>query len=242
MGIFQIVEGETESDKVMGAEVTNSTHSTSTKAKESKAKLCEVCKEQPAKYKCTRCYLPYCSVSCSTVHKATHPAVEAESSSAVSPINEVTPLRAQTSAFIPLAGTVAGSASKGPFAALENSRELESLFELYPSLHAQLEEINAAMHRPLDNQNTNNRQTYGFRKPKGIEQWDQDRGMENGMKALQRARSVYGKEGEAVREYSKLVLRILSSEEGSGASEIVQREVDEENARVIQQLLQIEKR
>ncbi|KAM3066768.1 hypothetical protein ACMFMG_011838 [Clarireedia jacksonii] len=224
MGIFQIVEGETESDKVMGAEVTNSTHSTSTKAKESKAKLCEVCKEQPAKY------------------KSTHPAVEAESSSAVSPINEVTPLRAQTSAFIPLAGTVAGSASKGPFAALENSRELESLFELYPSLHAQLEEINAAMHRPLDNQNTNNRQTYGFRKPKGIEQWDQDRGMENGMKALQRARSVYGKEGEAVREYSKLVLRILSSEEGSGASEIVQREVDEENARVIQQLLQIEKR
>jgi hypothetical protein len=183
-----------------------------------------------------------CSVSCSTVHKATHTAIEAESSSAVSSTNEVLPSRVPTSSFIPAAGTVAAAGSKGPFAALETSKELKSLFESYPSLNAQLDEINAATLRPLDNQNTNNGQTHGFRKPRGIEQWNQDRGMENGIKALQRARSVYGTEGEAVREYSRLVLRILSGEEGWGASEMVQRELDEENAKVIQQLLQFEKR
>ncbi|PQE08892.1 Zinc finger HIT-type protein [Rutstroemia sp. NJR-2017a BVV2] len=246
MAVVQIMEEETEFDKTVGAEVVrdtaNSTNSTPTKAKDSNAKLCEVCKQQPSKYKCTRCFLPYCSVNCSTIHKATHPAVEAESSLAVSSTNEVPPSRVPTSACIPAAGTVAAAGSKGPFAALENSKELKSLFELYPGLNAQLDEINAATLRPLHSQNANNGQIHGFRKPRGMEQWNQDRGMENGIKALQRARSVYGKEGEAVREYSRLVLRILSGEEGCDASDMVQRELDEENARVIQLLLQIEKR
>ncbi|PQE25586.1 zinc finger domain-containing protein [Rutstroemia sp. NJR-2017a BBW] len=227
MAVVQIMEDETEFDKTVGAEVlrdtAKSTNSAPTKAKDLNAKLCEVCKQQPSKYKCTRCYLPYCSVSCSTIHKATHPAVEAESSSAVSSTNEVPPSRVLNSACTPAAGTVAAAGSKGP-------------------LNAQLDEINAATLRPLDKQNANNGQTHGFRKPRGAEQWNQDRGIENGIKALQRARSVYGKDGEAVREYSRLVLQILSGEEGCDASEMVQRELDEENARIIQQLLQIEKR
>lgn len=34
--------------------------------------LCKICTQQPAKYKCTKCYVEYCSVACFKQHKPVH--------------------------------------------------------------------------------------------------------------------------------------------------------------------------
>lgn len=57
------------------------------------------------------------------------------------------------------------------------------------------------------------------------------------MQALIRAREAYGKDGEGVREFSKLVLQILSKDENVDATELVLKELAEANARIISQLL-----
>lgn len=70
--------------------------------------------------------------------------------------------------------------------------------------------------------------------------WNSDRGLQNGLRALNRARVAYGKDGEGVREFSKLVLQIVARDAergGCDASEVVQREMEEENARIISMLL-----
>lgn len=64
--------------------------------------------------------------------------------------------------------------------------------------------------------------------------WNQDRGLENGRKALDRARGAWGKDGEGVREYGELVLQIV---EGIDAEEAVRRELEKENARIVRALL-----
>jgi len=54
---------------------------------------------------------------------------------------------------------------------------------------------------------------------------------------LCKAREAYGKDGEAVREYSRLVLKILAGDGDVDAAEQIQKELAEENARIISQLL-----
>ena len=68
-------------------------------------------------------------------------------------------------------------------------------------------------------------------------QWNQDRGFEGGVNALNRAREAFGKNGEGIREFSKLVLQFVDGNEGTDAAELIQKEMAEENARIIRQLL-----
>jgi hypothetical protein len=64
--------------------------------------------------------------------------------------------------------------------------------------------------------------------------WNQDRGLEKGREALGKARAAWGKDGEGVREYGELVLRIV---EGIDAEESVRLELERENARIVRALL-----
>jgi len=64
--------------------------------------------------------------------------------------------------------------------------------------------------------------------------WNQDRGLEKGREALDRVREAWGKDGEGVREYGELVLRIV---EGVDAEELVRRELERENTRIVKALL-----
>jgi hypothetical protein len=64
--------------------------------------------------------------------------------------------------------------------------------------------------------------------------WNQDRGLEKGRQALGRAREAWSKDGEGIREYGELVLRIV---EGVDSKELVRRELDRENARIVRALL-----
>ncbi|KAF4635716.1 hypothetical protein G7Y89_g2380 [Cudoniella acicularis] len=196
------------------------------------AKLCGVCKVKEWKYKCSRCYLPYCSIACSTVHKATHPASDTAPGTKY---RSNTPPKANN-IDVPRPGTVAAAGFRGPFAALDESKELQILFKTFPRLPSQLEEIDAATLPPANSDEIDS--LPGTRKKGGkLELWNRDRGLQKGVEALRRAKEAYGKDGEGVREFSKLVLQILSGEENSSVAEAIQNEIAEENARIISLLL-----
>jgi hypothetical protein len=114
------------------------------------------------------------------------------------------------------------------------------LFQMYPRLPSQLEEINAATLPPTTGQQVDAQSQYpgggskGFRRPGKEQHWNPDRGLENGVRALCRAREAYGKDGEGMREFSKLILQIVAGDEGV---DVIRKEMEEENVRIISQLL-----
>ncbi|KFY13529.1 hypothetical protein V491_06368 [Pseudogymnoascus sp. VKM F-3775] len=203
------------------------------------SKLCGVCNDQQAKYNC--------SVACATLHRA----VPCEA-----PVTRsLTPLAAepatQNGSIRPLPGTVAGSTQGNIFSVLESSQKLQSLFIMYPRLRSQLREIYSATLPPTDDPNTlgpNNDHSYSqFQRGRGGGRggrgnssrpgpWNSDRGTQDGIDALGKAKLEFGKAGEGVREYANLVLKLVAAD-GVDVARLVQDEVAEENARIIAQLL-----
>ncbi|KAK0107311.1 hypothetical protein ONS95_004007 [Cadophora gregata] len=196
-------------------------------------KLCGVCNEKDYKYKCSRCYLPYCSIACSTIHKATHPAEEPKPTVELKAHPTLPPKP-------PVArpGTIAGAtnasnaATANPFAALDESKELKELFTRFPRLQLLLDRINKATLPPVHSiqQSLN-----GNRRKE--QPWNSDRGLEKGVKVLDDLRNTGSKDGRAIREFSKLILRLLSPENGLSAREVVEQELAAENQKVVEQLL-----
>lgn len=115
---------------------------------------------------------------------------------------------------------------------MDNSKELQLLFQTYPKLPALLDEINTATLRPLEELDHLPQTRYS--KEKREQPWTYDRGLEKGREALNRLRDT----DEGVNEYSTLVLQILSGEAGISAAELVDKELKEENAKIIEALLQ----
>ncbi|KAG9229603.1 hypothetical protein BJ875DRAFT_387012 [Amylocarpus encephaloides] len=196
-------------------------------------KMCGVCEAEESKYKCSACYLPYCSIPCVKIHKVNHPISETPPSPPVdkdeAPVSNPIP---------PRPGTVSATGYKGPFAALDDSQELKLLFEKYPSLSAQLNTINTATLPPVAGDTE-----FPQRDPRKngkSEPWTTDRGLQKGIEAMNRARADGSKDGQAVREYYRLVLRILSGEGTVGAAEVIQQEIEDENLRIISGLLERE--
>ncbi|OBT46601.1 hypothetical protein VE00_01738 [Pseudogymnoascus sp. WSF 3629] len=212
------------------------------------SKVCGVCNDQQAKYKCSRCEIPYCSVACATLHRA----IPCEA-----PVTRsLTPLAAepatQNGSIRPLPGTVAGSTQGNIFSVLESSQKLQSLFIMYPRLRSQLREIYSATLPPTDDPNTlgsNNDHSFPqFQRGRGGGRggmgrgnsrpgpWNSDRGTQDGIDALGKAKLEFGKAGEGVREYANLVLKLVAAD-GVDVARLVQDEVAEENAKIIAQLL-----
>ncbi|PBP21336.1 zinc finger (HIT type) family protein [Diplocarpon rosae] len=194
-------------------------------------KLCSVCNQNEPKYKCSRCYLPYCSVACSTLHKATHPAEEPKPAAE---LQEEPEPQTQNSSSRP--GAVDGAAnasSREPFAALDDSKELQDLFRQYPRLRTLLNRIEKATQRPMD---TNTIQTQNGRKRKE-QPWNPERGLQKGIQVLTDLRNTGSKDGKAIREFSTVILRILSQQEGVSARDAVEKEVAAENQKFVEKLL-----
>lgn len=135
-------------------------------------------------------------------------------------------------------GTVAAIGAKGPFDALDDSTELHTLFKLYPNLPTLLDEINNTTLPPV-----NDPPNGDFKNPRQRkeEPWNLDRGLQKGVEALKRSRSADDKDGESLREYSKLILQILSGEAAEIAERVIEQELKAENIRIVEQLLQVEK-
>ncbi|KUJ18235.1 uncharacterized protein LY89DRAFT_732919 [Mollisia scopiformis] len=195
-------------------------------------KLCGVCNENEGKYKCSRCYLPYCSIPCSKNHTLNHPPSPPKSSPSPSP--QPASLPHPTTNGRP--GTTTAP-TKTPFAALDTSPDLRLLFTHYPKLPTLLTRIHTTTLPPLSSYTSSGLPTTSNQK----QTWTSDRGLQRGVEALKKARNEDGVDGESVREYGRVVLRILREEEEGGggvtAEELVQREVREGEVGIVEMLL-----
>lgn len=147
-------------------------------------------------------------------------------------------------------GTRAAAGLPNPFAAIETSQDLQTLFMMFPRLRCQLRDIHHAtlppteeelMEQQLDERESASRGRGRGRgrggRGGGRGPWTQERGTKNGVRALQNAKGEYGKGGEGMREFADLVLRLISGDDGPDGMELVQQEVMDENTKIIAQLL-----
>ncbi|KAJ9132651.1 hypothetical protein NKR23_g11111 [Pleurostoma richardsiae] len=204
---------------------------------ESKTQTCGICGEQPGKYKCPRCRMPYCSVACSRIHRDNHPPDPPATEN-----NPAAPQQTPTAA-------APSSKDRHPFSVLDDSPELRYLFKKYPNLPSALARVHAATLPPSSEQQQppagglpwSLQQTAAYRKKQ--QAWTHDVGLRRGKDALRRARTDPGEDGEAVREYCELVLHLLGrqADERSGdVTAVVRREVNEEDVRLIEKLMEAE--
>lgn len=189
-----------------------------------------------------------CSVACATLHRATHPAVDDDAPPTTVEVRPAIDTNRQTVKSTP--GTSSAAGSRNPFTVLQEAKELQTLFMMYPRLRSQLRDIYTATLPPTDDSTGTAEhyedQSYSHRgrgRGKGRNgrgrdraSWNTDRGTQDGIDALCSAKEQYGKGGEGVREYAELVLKLVSME-GVDVVRLVQEEVAEENAKIIAQLL-----
>ncbi|KAJ0162486.1 hypothetical protein CTA2_4486 [Colletotrichum tanaceti] len=206
-----------------------------------RSKMCGVCNEKEGKYKCTRCTLPFCSVSCNKIHRENHPPdPEPSAAAAANPSNdndlalEPPPFDAPKPPHDP----------RNPFSVLDDSDQLRYLFRRYPGLQARLLEIIAATEPPPEMQSTGGSlndmmkaRAMAAANPKK-EQWTHDVGIRNGKKALHKARNASGEDGEGVREYIELINHLMSEASAAAeAEEVIRKQAAEKDAELIRRLM-----
>ncbi|KAL6919442.1 hypothetical protein ACHAP8_002777 [Fusarium lateritium] len=195
--------------------------------------LCSICNTNPPKYKCPRCRLPYCSVACNKIHRENHP-----------PDPEVAP---QPEPPRPESQTQQVSEPRpfdpsNPFQALETSEKLRHLFRKYPDLPDQLLKIDAATLPPPETKPAIPASLLKGLPPKQ-EAWNHDIGIQNGKEALRKARRAGGEQGDAIREYSELILHLINTESANAdVDNILRQQLAQEDTKLIERLMQQEKR
>ncbi|KAK2591420.1 hypothetical protein QQS21_010884 [Conoideocrella luteorostrata] len=209
-----------------------STTSTTSAPSSNSITICGVCQAGQSKYKCPRCYLPYCSVACNKVHKENHP-----------PDPEPNPVPKPDAQETQSTGTnIPPHNPSNPFHALDTSEKLQHLFHKYPSLSQQLLDIYAATQPPTEapDKRIPASLTQGFEKK---DNWNHDIGIKNGKEALRKARRAKGEAGEAVREYSELILHLINTQDDKGqVTTALQQQAAQEDSKLIEQLLAQERR
>ncbi|KAH0496422.1 hypothetical protein TgHK011_003783 [Trichoderma gracile] len=205
--------------------------------------LCCVCGSNPGKYKCSRCRLPYCSVPCSKAHQQNHPPDAPKEQP--KPTNQSSSEPPAASANVPPQAAIDPT---NPFSVLATSDKLQLLFKKYPNLPNQLLEIHAATQPPSDGPDAAARAIpaslrEGLPVNTGRNAWNHDIGIKNGKAALRRARKADGEDGEAIREYTELIVHIMNeTEDKNSTAAYVQRQVAEQDAALIERLLAEERR
>ncbi|PHH72184.1 hypothetical protein CDD82_6133 [Ophiocordyceps australis] len=187
--------------------------------------ICRVCNTNTFKYKCSRCYLPYCSVACNKTHQENHP-----------PDSKPEPNPPPKPACDLISNT---TRRDNPFQVLDRSEKLSWLFRKYPNLPQQLLDIHAASQPPPHDPT---KQMPGSFKngPSSRPQWTRDKGIQRGKAALRRARNRPGQEGEAIREYCTLISMLLNDDKEEDSRLLLQQQVKQDDAQLIRQLMQEE--
>jgi zinc finger HIT domain-containing protein 3 len=163
-----------------------------------------------------------CSVACNKSHRENHPP-DAE------PVPEPTAVlgTSQTSSR-----TQADPAN--PWSILDDCEQLQYLFKKYPGLRQQLKEINAATQPPPPQSSL---QIPGLTITKGSD-WSREVGIRKGLELLRKARRAPGEDGEALREYTELIVHLVYSQKaGNAVSDSLMQSRNEEERRFIQELL-----
>ncbi|KAF4460847.1 zinc finger domain-containing [Fusarium albosuccineum] len=206
-----------------------------TPAATSKPSLCGVCNVNPPKYKCPRCYLPYCSVACNRTHRENHPPDP-------EPRPQIEQSQSQPPSDTRKLSEPLPSDSSNPFHALETSDKLRLLFQKYPNLPDQLLKIHAATLPPPETKSVIPASLLKGLPPKK-ETWNHDIGIQNGKEALRKARRADGEDGDAIREYSELILHLMNA--GGAEADVgnlLRQQLAQEDTKLIERLMAHEKR
>jgi zinc finger HIT domain-containing protein 3 len=189
-----------------------------------------------------------CSVPCSKAHQQNHPP---------DPPKQEKPADQTPNAPPPPATTIAAAPidPSNPFSALATSDKLQLLFKKYPNLPNQLLEIHDATQPPPESPDAASKaipaslmkglpaNSYHNGGGGGKGQWNHDIGIKNGKAALRRARKASGEDGEAIREYTELILHIMNeTNDKSDAAAYVQRQIAEKDTALIERLLAEDRR
>lgn len=173
-----------------------------------------------------------CSLACNKTHRENHP-----------PDPEPEVRRDPTPTSLDVA-SVSNTDQNNPFRALDSSDHLRQLFQKYPNLQTQLQQIYAATQPPSDLDPA----------AKGIpasllkglpqkETWNHDKGIQSGKEALRKAQRAGGEDGAAIREYSELILHLMNQgDPRNDATILVQQQVAQEDSKLIERLMASEKR
>ncbi|KAF5658084.1 zinc finger HIT domain-containing protein [Fusarium denticulatum] len=196
--------------------------------------LCGVCEVNPPKYKCPRCRLPYCSVACNKIHRENHPPDLEPAPIPAAPQSALSRSQATSLPQLP--------DPSNPFQALESSEKLRLLFRKYPGLPDQLRKIDAATLPPPEAQPAIPASLLKGLPPKQ-EAWNHDIGIQNGKEALRKARRADGEQGDAIREYSELILHLMNAESAqTDVDNIIRQKMAQEDTKLIERLMAQEKR
>lgn len=169
-----------------------------------------------------------CSVACNKTHRENHP-----------PDPEPTPKPTPTVRDVQPDTPSKVSNPNNPFHALETSNKLKLLFQKYPNLPDQLLRIHAATLPPSDAASRNTGIPASLLKglPKK-DTWNHDVGIQNGKEALRKARRAHGEDGEAIREYSELILHLMNTEAAEAdVTGLLQQQLAEEDSKLIGRLM-----
>ncbi|WKT39671.1 hypothetical protein QSH57_001490 [Fusarium oxysporum f. sp. vasinfectum] len=129
-----------------------------------------------------------------------------------------------------------------PFQALESSEKLRLLFRKYPGLPDQLRKIDAATLPPPEAKPAIPASLLKGLPPKQ-EAWNHDIGIQNGKEALRKARRADGEQGDAIREYSELILHLMNTDNArTDVDNILRQKMAQEDTKLIERLMAQEKR
>ncbi|OAA60631.1 Zinc finger, HIT-type [Cordyceps fumosorosea ARSEF 2679] len=209
---------------------TEQIESTQSAADQAPKSICGVCEKAAPKYKCPRCFLPYCSVACNKVHRENHPPdPEPKPEPPQAPAPEAPPPTTATSA----------SDKSNPFRVLDlASEQLQLLFTRYPNLPQQLVDIHAAMQPPSESADHNGIPASLLKGlPGKKERWNHDVGIKKGKEALRKARKADGALGEGVKEYCELIMHLMNGQAGDDASVLLQKQAATQDAELIERLM-----
>lgn len=196
--------------------------------------LCGICEVNPPKYKCPRCRLPYCSVACNKIHRENHPPDPEPATIPAAPQSALSRSQATSLSQLP--------DPSNPFQALESSEKLRLLFRKYPGLPDQLRKIDAATLPPPEAMPAIPASLLKGLPPKQ-EAWNHDIGIQNGKEALRKARRADGEQGDAIREYSELILHLMNAESAQAdVDNIIRQKMAQEDTKLIERLMAQEKR
>jgi len=170
--------------------------------------------------------LPSCSVACNKSHRENHPP-DLEPA--------VPPSAKDAELFINTIKTAPQVDPANPWSVLHDCEPLQLLFKKYPSLPQQLREINAATLPPSSEESTT--------KIPGLiihtrGNWNSDVGVQKGLAALRRAKQASGDQGEAIREYSDLIIHLMYGRDQDGrVADAFQQSQAQEERRLLEELM-----
>ncbi|EEU47997.1 uncharacterized protein NECHADRAFT_75134 [Fusarium vanettenii 77-13-4] len=204
-----------------------------------KPSLCGVCNVNPPnEYTSFSLYQPLrvltnlsCSVACNKTHRENHP-----------PDPEPAPKPEQPQPQQQSSEPRQPFDPSNPFRALESSDKLRQLFQKYPHLPDQLLQIHAATLPPPETKSAIPASLLKGLPPRR-ETWNHDIGIQNGKEALRRARRADGEEGDAIREYSELILHLMNTDNAQAdVGDILRQQLAQEDTKLIERLMAQEKR